>query len=377
MDVFEEQHPEVALARLRPGLIFQAGAGAEIQRYFAGRFAPVQLLNSLRPPMMPMPRGIRTQAVHARDVAKAYVETIIRGAQGAFNIASDDVLTGEVIASTITGRSTGRASIAVPFSPLKPLVKAAHRARLLPMDEGWLEMARHAPVMDTSRARSVLDWRPEISGADALAELLEGMGAGSGRGSVPLRPRGESATSEHPLPGEDHQLPSTIDAGLLRSYMADHLAGATAGLKRIQAMASAFDDTAVYPQLSQVAEAIESEHQWLSGLIQRQGFPRPVIAAPALWLGERLSRAKPYARPLKRSPAALVLETELMMAAITAKRQGWEALSDYSDALGVQQSVFERLVEAADNQRNTLSTVHSYARGRAFRTGHATFVPGE
>ncbi|TLP98002.1 NAD-dependent epimerase/dehydratase family protein [Nesterenkonia salmonea] len=377
MDEFEALHPDIALARLRPGLIFQAEAGAEIQRYFAGRLAPVQLLQKVSPPLVPIPHGIRTQAVHARDVAKAYVEAIIRGARGAFNIASDDLLTGEAIASIVSGRSAGRASIALPFPPLKPLVRAAHRARVLPMDEGWLEMARHAPVMDTSRARSILDWHPEASGSDALAELLEGLASGEGHGSIPLRPRSQSATNEHPLPSPEHELPSSIDAGLLRSYMADHLAGATAGLKRIQAMEGAFDDTAVYPQLSQVADAIESEHQWLSELIQAQGFPRPVIAAPALWLGERLSRAKPYARPLKRSPAALVLETELMMAAVTAKRQGWEVLSDYADELGIEASVFDRLVEAADDQRKDLGEVHTYARQRAFRTDRATFVPGE
>ncbi|RJN31240.1 NAD-dependent epimerase/dehydratase family protein [Nesterenkonia natronophila] len=372
MDAFEAAHPEIALARLRPGLIFQAAAGSEIQRYFLGKLAPVQLLNTVRPPMVPMPNGIRVQAVHARDVARAYAEAIIRGARGAFNIASDDVLTGEALASIISGRS-GKASISVPFSPLKPLVKSAHRARLLPTDEGWLEMARHSPIMDTSRARSTLGWSPELSGADALNELLEAMGEGEGRGSIPLRPRSESSLTEHPLPAQNHQLPPGIDTGLLRSYMADHLAGATAGLKRIQAMAAAFEDTPVYPQLSQVAEAIGSEHQWLSRLIQSQGFPRPAVAAPALWVGERLSRAKPYARPLKRSPAALVLETELMLGAVTAKRQGWEVLSDYAEELGVDRSVFDQLIEAADDQREHLDQVHAYARPKVFRRGRSTF----
>lgn len=371
MDAFEAQHPGTALARLRPGLIFQAGSGSEIQRYFLGHLAPVQLLNMVRPPVVPMPSGIRAQAVHARDVAKAYAEAVIQGARGAFNIAADDVLTGEALASVISGRE-GKASITVPFAPLKPLVRSLHRARLLPMDEGWLEMARRAPIMDISRARSTLGWNPEYSGTEALSEMLEAMADGAGRGSIPLRPRSVSALTEHPLPAEDHQLPSGIDTGLLRSYMADHLAGATAGLNRIQAMAAAFEDTPVYPELSQVAEAVGSEHQWLSRLIQSQGFSRPAVAAPALWLGERLSRVKPYARPLKRSPAALVLETELMLGAVTAKRQGWEVLSDYAAELGVDRAVFEQLIEAADDQREHLHRVHAYARPRVFRTDHAT-----
>lgn len=376
MDEIEALHPEMTLARIRPALIFQQAAGTEIQRYFAGTLMPVQLLNVLRPPMVPMPAGIRSQAVHAADVARAYAEAVIRRAQGAFNIAADDILDAETIAAVVAQRRSGRASIPLPLQAVRPLVKAFNRAHLLPMDEGWLDMAARVPIMDTTRAKTELGWQPQVSGAEALAELLDGMTAGAGGASVPMRPRGESPMSSHPLPSAGHSIPEEVDAGLLRGYMSDHLAGATAGLQRIQAMASAFDDTPVYPQLSQVAEAIASEHRWLNELMKRQGFPRPGVVAPLFWAGERLSRLKPFARPpLKRSPSALVLETELMIAAITAKRQGWEVLSDYADELGVPHSVFDELVSAADEQRETLDEVHRYARERAFHTDRQTLTP--
>ena len=375
LDEFEAVHPDIALARIRPGLIFQSGAGSEIQRYFAGSFAPVQVLNAVRPPMLPMPRGIRSQAVHAKDVAAAYAEAVIRGARGAFNVAAEDVLDGETIAAVVARRKGGRASIPLPMAPIRPAVKALHRIRVLPMDEGWLDMAAGVPLMDTTRARTELDWEPTTTSAQALAELIDAMSSGEGRGSVPMRPRGHSPMSDHPLPKPEHQLPEEIDAGLLRSYMADHLAGATAGLQRIHAMAAAFDDTPVYPQISQVAEGIASEHRWMSDLMKAQGFPRPGLTAPLLWAGERASRLKPYARPLKRSPSALVLETELMIGAITAKRQGWEVLSDYAASLGVDAEVFRQLVSAADDQRETLAEVHNYARERAFRRSEETLSP--
>lgn len=376
LDEFEALHPDIALARLRPGLIFQGGAGSEIQRYFAGKFAPVQLLNAVRPPMLPMPQDIRAQAVHAKDVAAAYAEAVIRGARGAFNVAAEDILDGETIAAVVARRTSGRASLPLPSAPLRPLIKALHRARILPTDEGWLDMAAAVPLMDTTRARTELGWTPTVTGAEALAELIEAMASGEGRGSVPMRPRGESPMTSHPLPPSDHRISEEIDASLLRSYMADHLAGATAGLQRIHSMASAFNDTPVYPQISQVAEAIASEHRWLNELMKRQGFPRPGVVAPLLWVGERLSRLKPYARPpLKRSPSALVLETELMIGAITAKRQGWEVLSDHAASLGVETEVFQQLVSAADDQRETLAEVHTYARERAFREGEEALTP--
>lgn len=376
MDEFEALHPEISLARLRPGLMFQFDAGAEIQRYFAGSAAPVQLLEKIRTPVIPVPYGLRLQAVHSLDAAAAFAEAVISGARGAFNIAADDVLTADAIAQVVTGRDSGRTHVPVPFSPLKPLVKAAHRAHLLPMDEGWLEMAQHAPVMDTTRAKTELGWEPRITAADALDELIEGLSSGAGRSSAPMRPRGEAGHWPHPLPDEDHMLSDDVDSRLLRGYMADHLAGATAGVERISAMAEAFVDTPVYPQLAQVAETINTEHGWLSELMQRQGFPRPVVAAPLFWVGEKVARLKPYARrPLKRSPSALVLEAELMIAAVTAKRQGWEVLSDYAEQLGVSRGVFDDLIDAADDQRESLHVVHTYARQRAFRTGQETLTP--
>ncbi|WP_150462478.1 NAD-dependent epimerase/dehydratase family protein [Nesterenkonia ebinurensis] len=376
MDEFQALHPETALSRMRPGLIFQAAAGAEIQRYFAGSLAPVQILNRVRPPIIPFPQGVRTQAVHSRDVAAAFATAVIQGARGAFNLAADDLLTAEIIARVVTGRDSGRSSVTIPLGAVKPLVKLAHRAHLLPMDEGWLQMAQQVPVLDTTRARTELGWQPTVSAEEALAEIIEGMSSGAGRGSAPMRPRGESAHSGHPLPGADHRIPEGIDTVLLRQYMADHLAGATAGAERIAAMADAFIDTPVYPQLAQVAETIGAERSWFSQLMQRQGFPRPGVAAPLFWAGEKLARLKPYARPpLKRSPSALVLETELMIAAITAKRQGWEVLSDYAEEVGVPFHVFHDLISAADEQREMLDEVHTYARRRAFRTDRETLTP--
>lgn len=56
------------------------------------------------------------------------------------------------------------------------------------MDEGWLDVAVSVPLMDTTRAKTELGWRPMVSVAEALAELIEGMSSGRGRGSVPVRP---------------------------------------------------------------------------------------------------------------------------------------------------------------------------------------------
>lgn len=370
MDAFEVDHPEVALARIRPGLVFQRDAGSEIQRYFAGRWAPVQLLRHVRPPVLPLPEGLRVQAVHSDDLALAYAEAVLRGAHGPFNVCADDLLD----AATISGSIGGGRTIPLPVAPLRSAIKAAHRARLLPMDEGWLDMAAQVPVMDSSKARRDLGWVPRTSAAASLEELVRGMSEGEGSSSIPMRPRRPEPAHTEALPPEEHEFGEGLDPLLMRQYMADHLAGATTGLERIRGMAAAYVDTPVYPQLAAVAESIRTEQAFLRELMRRQGFSLPAAAAPLGWLGERVSRLKPYSRPPgERSPSALVLETELMLSAVTGKLHGWKVMGHHSAQLGVAEGTFEQLAEDAEEQRRVLEEVHEYARHRAFSPDRETF----
>ncbi|GAB3193196.1 NAD-dependent epimerase/dehydratase family protein [Nesterenkonia suensis] len=367
LDEFEAEHPDIALARLRPSLIFQGCAGSQIQRYFAGRWAPVQVLDAVRPPVVPLPRGIRAQAVHAADVAAASIEAVLQGARGAFNIAADDLLDAQRLAQIISG-GKGRA-VVLPAGALRAAMRTAHRVRVLPADEGWLDMGLKAPIMDTSRARDELGWHPRRSAAEAADSLLRGMASGDGAASIPMRPRSGPRVDTTPLPASGHQLPQDIDAVLLRRYMADHLTGATAGVERIEAMAEAYEDTPVFPQLSAVADEIRWEHTFLQKLMTSQDLPRPGVTAAMAWVGEKAARLKPDGRsPLRRSPAELLLECELMSSAITAKMHGWLVLQEHAEALGVEEEVFAQLVDDAEGQLMALREAHRHVRRRAFRS---------
>ncbi|GAB3844558.1 NAD-dependent epimerase/dehydratase family protein [Nesterenkonia populi] len=387
LDEFEAEHSDITLARIRPALIFQGAAASEIQRYFPGKLLPNNLLGSFRPPRLPMPAGVRTQAVHAKDAAVAFAEAAMRGAHGAYNIAADDILDGEAIASSLSNtdpaqqaamgkvdsgyKAVEKSSLRVPSLPIRPLIKLAHRSRLLPMDEGWLDMAVHSPLMKTDKARKELGWKPSMTGLEALEELIDGMSRGNGAPSGPLRAKTQADASliKHPLPGAGHRLdPERVDVALLRQYLKDHLTGATAGLERITAMTEGYQDTPAYPQLAAVAESIAAERAWLEALIERQGFSEPTLMEQAAAAGEKLARLKPFGTaPTERSPSEMVLETELMMGAITAKMHGWFVIADYAEELGVPEGVAEDLIATADAQRETLGEIHEFARKRAYR----------
>src|SRR5699024_10082662 len=124
--------------------------------------------------------------------------------------------------AAVTRRESGRTSVPLPMAPIRPVVKALHRTRILPMDEGWLDMATSVPLMDTTRAKTELGWQPSVSGVEALGELIDAMSSGEGRSSAPMRPRGSAPLSAHPLPDPGHKVPEHVDSALLRSYMADH-----------------------------------------------------------------------------------------------------------------------------------------------------------
>lgn len=184
LDAHERDHPEVTITRLRPALIFQRDAGSEIQRYFIGRWVPGRLLKG-KLPVLPWPTGTRIQAVHADDVAQAYVAAIRAAPGGAFNIAGDGVLGGAQIASVL---SDGRWR-EVPTPAVRAAVSAGWNARLLPVSPGWVDMAATVPLMSTQRARQELGWVPAHTGLDAVADVVDGIAAGAGTASAPLRPR--------------------------------------------------------------------------------------------------------------------------------------------------------------------------------------------
>lgn len=184
LDEVELLHPDLVVARMRPALVFQRAAGRQITSNFLGSMFPARRL-ARELPTLPWPPGLRLQAVHADDLASAYREVVVRQQRGPFNVAADDVLYGADLAGLVSG---GRLRD-VSLLGTRAAVAAAWHARVLPVSPGWLDLAASVPVLDSSRARDLLHWRPIRSSAESVAELVEGVAHGSGAASPPLRPR--------------------------------------------------------------------------------------------------------------------------------------------------------------------------------------------
>jgi UDP-glucose 4-epimerase len=183
MDTFAAAHPEVVVTRLRPGLVFQRAAAAEIRGLFLGHLVPMRAVRWIRWAVLPLPYPFVFQAVHADDLADACWRTIDRRAGGAFNIAAEPVLTPPRIAEVLRMRGAVR----IPLGLLRGIVTLTWRLRLQPTDAGWIDIAASVPVMSTDRARTELGWEARHTATDALRDLVAGFATGKNvPGSGPL-----------------------------------------------------------------------------------------------------------------------------------------------------------------------------------------------
>ena len=184
LDVFEREHPEVRVARLRPGLVFKREAASEIRRLFLGPFVPRSILRRGLIPVVPDLPGFRFQAVHSLDVAEAFRLALLGKARGAFNVAAEPPLDAHELAKLLGARP-----LPVPRGLARRVVGATWALRLQPTRAGWLDLPLDLPLMDTARARDELGWEPRWTAGEALLELMEGLRDGAGVPTPPLEPR--------------------------------------------------------------------------------------------------------------------------------------------------------------------------------------------
>ena len=377
LDDFEALHPGVTVTRMRPALLFQGDAASSIQRYFIGKAVPSRLLAPGSMLSLPLPSGLRIQALHTDDVAEAYVAAVLAKKGGAFNVAADDILGPQELADILT--STGK-YMEMPPAIVRAAVVTAHRSGVIPADAGWIDMAMQVPLMDTTKARTELKWSPKRTAAEALRELLEGLAEGRGHASPVLRPDAQDdrnvnafhqPASEGAFAGDGdvdpHVPPEKMSADLLELYLSDHLTGATAGVGRITRMANDFVDTPMFGRLGQLVDEISAERAFLIQLIDDLGLDRKPYRQAVAWVGERVGRLKSNGKIVERSPMTMLLETELMRGAVMGKLGMWQMLEVQAPTLGLDPKVFTDLIEMTENQVKLLDEIHAYASARALR----------
>jgi nucleoside-diphosphate-sugar epimerase len=164
-------HPDIELYLLRPSIVL--GPHSLGGKVLPAALEPLAwaLRQRTRLPF-PVPvvvPDLPIQLVHEADVGRALLQCVVAaGPPGAYNIAADDVLSSLDVA-----RELGFRPIPVPAAPARATARLVSRLPRLPASAQWVEAASHPAVMDTTRARTVLDWSPRFSAREALRAALD------------------------------------------------------------------------------------------------------------------------------------------------------------------------------------------------------------
>lgn len=183
LDAFELANPDTRVVRIRPAFVFQRSAASEQRRIFGGALLRPAMLDRSRIPVVPIPTGLRMQAVHAADVGRAIAAAVHRPVSGAFNLAGEGVMRREDF-----GELMGARTVEVPPAVARRALGAAWRAHVAQVPGSLFEALMHVPVLSTQRARRELEWVPQHTGRDALDALLAGLPERAGSTMPPLQP---------------------------------------------------------------------------------------------------------------------------------------------------------------------------------------------
>ncbi len=138
--------------------------------------AAIRKLSRIRgiQPVVPDP-GVPLQIVHEDDVATAIRAAVLgRGEPGVYNLAGE----GTVSLSEVA-RAYGWRSVGVPRATLKVAADVVAALPFLPSKTRWVEALRSPMLMDTSKAKRELRWRPKH---DARSTLHQTVAAARERG---------------------------------------------------------------------------------------------------------------------------------------------------------------------------------------------------
>ncbi len=118
-------------------------------------------------PVLPDP-GVPFQLVHHDDVASAMRAAVLgRGTPGIYNLAGAGQLTVKQLAEEL-----GWYAIPVPELALDAVAEMISRLGFLPAQAQWIAAFREPVIMDTSKARRELRWRPKHNALETLRETI-------------------------------------------------------------------------------------------------------------------------------------------------------------------------------------------------------------
>jgi nucleoside-diphosphate-sugar epimerase/putative sterol carrier protein len=157
LDDFESMHPEIAVVRLRPGVLLGRRISHVSDGFLARRVLPV--VSDKRGPI-----------VWDEDVADAVVLALLGESRGAFNLVASDPLGADDVA-----RLAGFKPRRIPDPVLSAAARTSGFMSLLGerrIDVGWIEAGRVEMIVSAERATNELGWKPRYPTSADVATVF-------------------------------------------------------------------------------------------------------------------------------------------------------------------------------------------------------------
>jgi hypothetical protein len=154
---------------------------------------------------------------------------------------------------------------------------------------------------------------------------------------------------------------------LLRIYLQNHLAGATAGVELSRRIRRENEGTGYGDALAKLADEIAADRRSLESVMDDLGFGPDRAKNALFWVGEKAGRLLPNGQLSGYSPLSRVVELEGLQVGVMGKRSLWHtliALADSEPELDAER--LARLLERADQQLETLQELRARAGLEAF-----------
>ncbi len=168
------RHVQPAIYVLRPPIVLGrdvVGAKNVVPRALGPL---VRLLGGMvgRVPLPVITPPVPVQFIHEEDVGQAFLLCILgAGPPGVYNITGDGVLSGAQVL-----RELGLTPIPYPARLLRTTARGVAAVPFAPPFAGWAEAITHPAIMDASKAKQELGWRPRYSSLEALRDTLKALG---------------------------------------------------------------------------------------------------------------------------------------------------------------------------------------------------------
>jgi UDP-glucose 4-epimerase len=157
---FMERNPEVIFNTVRPAVVYGPNTQNYLSRYFE-KLPFVALIAGKDPNM---------QSVHEDDVAELFSLLIEKKVPGAFNVAGDGVIRNSEVGAMI-----GKRAVKVPHWLYHAVAWTMWRLNVKTVEAppGIANYAMYPWVLDTSRAKELLGWKPKYTSKDTLRIMFK------------------------------------------------------------------------------------------------------------------------------------------------------------------------------------------------------------